>query len=132
MTPSLFRFDSRRGIEVRDISPRPELHLGRRGARRSPRSRTVATLEVTPAHASDGWILKVTVEDETGPRVSNDAATEQKIDLGTFYHQFIRSGRGTATVSAEVQDPEGERHLNELLDAILVNRHPVTTTVRHS
>ena len=81
---------------------------------------------------ASGSILTVTVEDETGPRVSNDAATEQKIDLGTFYHQFIRSGRGTATVSAEVQDPEGERHLNELLDAILVNRHPVTATVRHS
>jgi len=119
-TPSLFRFDARRGVEVRDISPRPELHLGDEEREDLREVATVATLEMTPAHASDGWILKVTVEDETGPRVSNDAATEQKIDLGTFYHQFIRPGRGTATVSAEVQDPEAERHLNELLDAILV------------
>jgi hypothetical protein len=128
--PSLFRFDARRGVEVRDIPPRPELHLGDEEREDLREVATIATLEVTPAHASDGWILKVTVEDETGPRVSNGAASEQKIDLATFYHQFIRSGRGTATASAEVQDPAAERHLNELLDAILVNRHPVTTTVR--
>jgi hypothetical protein len=130
-TPTLFRFDARRGVEVRDIPPRPELHLGDEEREELREVATVATLEVTPAHASDVWILKVTVEDETGPRVSSDAASEQKIDLGTFYHQFIRSGRGTATASAEVQDPATQRHLNELLDAILVNRHPATT-VRHS
>ena len=131
-TPSLFKFDARCGVEVRDIPPRPELHLGDEEREDLREVATIATLEVTPAQASDGWILKVTVEDETGPRVSNDAAFEQKIDLGTFYHQFIRSGRGVATASAEVHNPAAERHLNELLDAILVDRHPVTTTVRHS
>jgi hypothetical protein len=126
--PSLLRFDARRGVEVRDIPPRPELHLGDEEREDLREVATVATLEVTPAHASDGWILKITVEDETGPRVSSDAASEQKIDLGTFYQEFIRSGRGIATASAEVQDPAAEYHLKVLLDAILVNRHPVTTT----
>jgi hypothetical protein len=127
-TPSLFRFDARRAVELRDISPRPEYHLGDEEREDLSEVDTVATLEVTPTHASDGWSLKVTVEDEAGPRVAageSSTAPEQQIDLGTFYHQFIRSGRGIATATAEVQDSAAERHLNQLLGAILVNRHPM-------
>ena len=129
-TPSLFRFDARRSVELRDIPPRLEYHLGDEEREDLSEVETIATLEVSPAHASDGWSLKVTVEDEAGPRVAaGDASTaaEQQIDLGTFYHQFIRSSRGIATATAEVQDAAAERHLNQLLDAILVNRHPMTT-----
>ncbi len=50
---------------------------------------TIATLEIAPPHGLDGWLLTVTVEDETGPRVVGDSvapATEQQIDLSTFYN----------------------------------------------
>jgi hypothetical protein len=129
-SPSFFRYDVRRAVEVRDIPPRAELHLGDEEREDLSEVATVATLEVAPFHPSDGWTMKITVEDETGPRVPDRATTvaaEQQIDLGTFYRQFIRSGRGTATASAEVQDAAAERHLKQLLDAILVDRHATTS-----
>ena len=126
-TPSLFRFDARRAVEVRDIARRPELHLGDEEREDLSEIATIATLEVTPAIAGDGWSLKVTVEDEAGPRVPDRSAAidaEQRIDLGAFYREFIGPGRGVATATAEVRDEAGGRHLKQLLDAILVNRHP--------
>ena len=36
---------------------------------------------------------------------------EQEIDLGTFCREFIRPDRGSATVTAEVEGPEGESRL---------------------
>ena len=54
-----------------------------------------------------------------------------QITQGSFYHHFIRSGRGITTATAEVQDDAGERHLRELLDAILVNRHSALVGARH-
>ena len=133
-TPSLFRVAARRASEVREVPPRPEYHLGDEEREDLSEVDTIATLEVGPAHASEGWSLTVTVEDEAGPRLTNQEASdspEQQMDLGTFYHQFIRSGRGIATASAEVRDAAGERHLRELLDAILVDRHPVKMTASH-
>jgi hypothetical protein len=124
--PSLFRFTARRGFEVRNIPERAEYHLGDEEREDLSEVTTTATLEVTPVRRSDGWTLTITVEDDTGPRPSGIEATEQQIDLGTFYHQFIRRGRGVTTVTAEVDGAPAERHLNELLDAILVNRHPAT------
>jgi hypothetical protein len=129
-TPSLFRFDARRAIEVHDISPRPEYHLGDEEHEDLSEVDTIATLEVTPSHPNDGWSLKITVEDEAGPRVAAgeaNAAPDRRIDIGTFYHQFIRPGRGIATATAEVKDAAAERHLNQLLDSILVDRHPAQT-----
>jgi hypothetical protein len=125
-TPSLFKFDARRAVEVRDIPPRPDLHLGDEEREDLTEVATIATLEVTPVIVGDGWSLKVTVEDEAGPRVPDRSAAiaaEQQIDLGAFYRQFIGSGRGVATATAEVKDKAAERHLKQLLDAILVNRH---------
>lgn len=129
-TPLLFRFDARRAVEVHKIPPRPEYRLGDEEREDLSEVATIATLEVTPAHASDGWTLTITVEDETGPRISTReaaAAPERRIDLGTFYYEFIRSGRGIATATAEVRDAAAERHLNRLLDSILVDRHPAAT-----
>jgi hypothetical protein len=131
-TPSLFRFEARRGSEVRDIPERADLHLGDEEREDLSEVATTATLEVTPAHKSDGWSLTITVEDDTGSRRSSAEASEQPLDLGTFYHQFIRRGRGVATVTAEADGAAAERHLNELLDAILVNRHPATTARHHA
>ena len=74
----------------------------------------------------DGWLLTVTVEDEIGPRVSGDgvdAAVEQQIDLGTFYNELIRSGRGIASVVAEADSPAARQDLTRLLKTIERNQH---------
>ena len=122
--PSLFRFDVRRGVEVSNIPERAE--VGDDEREDLGEATTTATLDVTPVHRGDGWALTITVEDDTGPRPSGAEATEQQIDIGTFYHQFIRRGRGVTTVTAEVDGAPAERHLKELLDTILVNRHRAT------
>ncbi len=132
-TPAPFRIEARRMTEVRNIPSRAEFHLGDEEREDLSEVATVATLEVAPALADEGWLLTITVEDETGPRVpnrGNGVDGEQPIDLGTFYHQFIRNGRGIATAFAEVQDGAAERHLKRLLDAMMLNRHgekPATT-----
>jgi hypothetical protein len=133
-TPSLFRLDARVVNEVSDIPDSSKYHLGDEERENLSEVNTIATLEVKPAHPSEGWSLMVNVEDEARPRVMNQevgTSSERRIDLGSFYHHFIRSGRGIATATAEVQDAEGERHLKELLDAILVDRHPALTAARH-
>jgi len=56
---------------------------------------TIATLEIAPAHTSDGWLLTVTVEDEIGPRASGEGTTteaEQQIDLRHLL-QHVHSAR---------------------------------------
>ncbi|KSV83648.1 hypothetical protein [Sinorhizobium sp. GL28] len=72
--------------------------------------------------AAGGWVLTVTVEDEIGPRPARAGMLE--IDLASFYDQFVRTGRGAASVAAEVDGPEGEVRLSRLLDAVATNRHP--------
>ncbi len=90
---------------------------------------TIATLEIAPAHAGDGWLLTVTVEDEIGPRVSGEGAAteaEQQIDLGTFYSTFIRPERGTANVVAAADSASAKASVTRLLGSIERNRHAVT------
>jgi hypothetical protein len=54
----------------------------------------------------------VEVEDEAGPLIEG----EGQIDLGRFYNEFIRPGRGIANVIAAVDDA-AEVRLNELIAA---------------
>ena len=124
--PSTLRTSARRSTEVREIPVRSEFHLGDEEREDLSEVATVAILEIAPVHASDGWLLKVIVEDEAGPRVPDRSAAvegEQQIDLGTFYSQFIRPGRGTASVVAEVENPAAEARVASLLDTIEKNRH---------
>jgi len=124
--PSELKIAARRAVEVRDIPLRSEFHLGDEEREDLSEVAVTATLEIAPAHARDGWLLKVVVEDEAGPRVSDGHAvveSEQQIDLGTFYSQFIHPGRGTATVLAEVEDSAAEARVRRLLDAVAVDRH---------
>ena len=124
--PSTFKTTARRAIEVRQIPQRRELHLGDEEREDLSEVATVATLEIAPAHASDGWLLTVTVEDEIGPRVSGEEAateTETQIDLGTFYHTFIRPKRGIASVVAEADDRAARINVTRLLNTIERNRH---------
>ncbi|MGO9006683.1 MAG: hypothetical protein ACLQIQ_08950 [Beijerinckiaceae bacterium] len=124
-TPSTFRIMATRSREVREIPVRKESHLGDEEREDLSEIATIAKLEIAPVHASDGWLLSVVVEDELGPRVS-EAGTgegEQRIDLGTFYNEFIRPGRGSADVIAQVEGPEGRTHVTRLLNEIETNRH---------
>jgi hypothetical protein len=126
VAPSSFRISARRRREVREIPVRAETHFGDEEREDLTEIATIATLEIAPVHASDGWLLSVVVEDEVGPRVSNGGTgdeTEQQIDLGTFYKEFIHPGRGNANVIAEVEDPAATEHLARLISAIETNRH---------
>jgi hypothetical protein len=126
VAPSAFRISARRRREVREIPIRAETHLGDGEREDLTEIATIATLEIAPVHSGDGWLLSVIVDDELGPRVSDagtDEETEQQIDLGTFYKEFIRPGRGNANVIAEVENPAAKEHLTRLIEAIETNRH---------
>jgi hypothetical protein len=123
-SPSTFKTVARRATEIRQIADRSEYHLGDEERENLSEMDTIATLEISPAHERDGWLLTVTVEDEIGPRITADGAgAEQRIDLGTFYKEFIRPGRGIANVVAQVGSPSARQNVNRLLEAIERNRH---------
>jgi len=125
-SPSTFKIVARRSREVRDIPIRSELHLGDEEREDLSEIATIATLEIAPIHASEGWLLRVVVEDEIGPLITEGGMTnegEQQIDLGTYYQEFIRPRRGSANVVAEVEGPEARAHVTRLLGAIEKNRH---------
>ena len=124
--PSTFKITARRTMEVREIPVRKETHFGDEEREDLSEVATIATLEIAPIHARDGWLLTVVVEDEAGPRVSESGTAveaEQGIDLETFYREFIRQGRGSASVVAEVKDPEAQARMAGLLDTIERNCH---------
>jgi hypothetical protein len=112
---------------VRDIPARANTHLSDEEREDLTEIATIATLEIAPVHASEGWRLSVVLEDELGPRVSNGGGTgeegEQQIDFGTFYKEFIRTRRGNATVIAESENSAAKTHLTRLISAIETNRH---------
>lgn len=124
--PAALRTLARRSAEVRDIPVRQEFHLGDEERADLSEVATVATLEIAPADASDGWRLTVVVEDEAGPRVPDRGAmaeNEERIDLGTFYKEFIRPERGSASVVAEVENPAAKARMTRLLGRIERNVH---------
>ncbi len=125
-SPSKFKIAARRSREVREIPVRGELHLGDEEREDLSEIATIATLEIAPAHAADGWLLRIVVEDEIGPRIFDGEMAsegEQPIDLGTFYHEFIRPGRGSANITGEVEGPAAKARLARLLHTIEKNRH---------
>jgi hypothetical protein len=124
--PSSLRVAARRKSEVREIPVKRESHLGDTEREDLSEVATIATLDIAPTHAADGWLVTVTVEDELGPRLVDEGLSpggEQTIDLGTFYNEYIRRGRGSATVSAEVESPAARARLDRLIKAIETNRH---------
>lgn len=112
--------------ETREIPIRSEFGLGDEEREDLQEIVTIATLDIAPIHAGDGWLLTVVIEDEAGPRLSYDRETveaEEEIDLDTFYNEFIRPGRGNANVVAEVTGPEAKTRMTRLLNAIERNSH---------
>jgi hypothetical protein len=122
---------ARRSIDVKEIPLRKEIHLGDEERDDLSEIATIATLEIAPAHASDGWLLTVEVENESGPHISDTGTAvepEQGIDLNEFHRELVRPG-GTANVTAEVESPEAQARIAELLDRIERNYHgPGTLT----
>lgn len=121
--PSALRILGRRTAEEREIPVQNKFHLGDEEREDLSEVATLATLEIAPAHAKDGWVLTVEVEDEIGPRASVKGETtseDRDIDIGAFYHEFIRPGRGIASVTAEVEGPEAEARVTRLLNSIEV------------
>lgn len=148
--PSAFRITAVRNREVRDIPARTEFHLGDDEREALSEIATFAVVEIAPGNAADGWLLRIVVEDEIGPRLSpgeaagepiglsqgddpadgsegNDPADggtddtaelDTMLDLGAFYREFMRPGRGVATISAEVDGEPGRRRLATLLETI--------------
>jgi hypothetical protein len=124
--PSGLAIAARRVIEVKEIPLRKEIHLGDEEREDLSEVATIATLEIAPAHASDGWLLTVVVETESAPHVpekSTAVEPEQKIDLEAFYRELIRPGAGTANVTAEVEGPEAQTRVTDLLDRIERDYH---------
>ena len=126
VSPSSLKTAARRTTELRQIPARADLHLGDEEREDLSEIATIATLEITSAHPSDGWRMTVTVEDEIGPRGPGRGSMvedEQEIDLETFNSLFIRPERGTATVVAQADDAVAEARLYSLLASIETNRH---------
>jgi hypothetical protein len=125
-TPSTFLTIARRSTEVREIPTETKYRLGDQEREDLSEVATVATLEIAPIHASDGWRLTVIVEDEAGPRMADDDAGidgEEELELSTFYEEFIHSGRGSASVVVEAADPAAEARVTRLLKGIETDRH---------
>jgi hypothetical protein len=124
--PSAFRINALRARETREIPFRRDICLGDEERQDLSEVATIATLEISPANSNDGWQLTVVVEDELGPRVLDEGeptGEEQQIDLGTFYKEFVRPGRGSAFAFAEVDGPTARARMSRLLNAIEQNRH---------
>ena len=71
--PLVFTAIARRTTEPRDLPARREIRLGDQEREDLSEIATIATLEISPIHAGDGWRLTVVVEDEAGPRVPKRA-----------------------------------------------------------
>ena len=121
--PLRHRISTRRR-EAREIPPQRETHFGDQEREDLTEIATIATLEIAPIKANDGWLLSVVVEDEAGPRVSDtNSEVDQQIDVGTFYNEFIRTGRGVANVVAEVEVPAAKARVTRLIHMIEKDLH---------
>jgi hypothetical protein len=122
---SPFRAMARRATEVRELPTETRYRLGDEEREDLSEVATLVTLEIEPVHAGEGWRLTVVVEDEAGPAVSEEGELEgeEDIELSTFYDEYIRAGRGTASVMAEVENAAAEARLSRLLREIETDRH---------
>lgn len=87
---------------------------------------TTATLEISPASAEDGWMLKVYVEDIVGPHVPEDGSVPdgpEEIQLDDFYTRFIAPESGTVFVSVSTDSEDAKGKFDSLLSEITEDRH---------
>jgi hypothetical protein len=121
-----FRLSASVREESRGLTAPPGSRLGEDDREDLDEVAIMATLELAPLHASDGWRLIVTVEDEAGPRIlarGESDVSDFEIAPATFLREFIEPERGVASVSAEVESREARARLEKLIEAIETNRH---------
>jgi hypothetical protein len=124
--PARFRIQAWRGAAVREIPADSKFRLGDEEREDLSEVETVATLDIAPQHASDGWLLTVVVEDEAGPRLPDKgrlAAGEARIGVRAFYDEFIAPERGIASVEVEAEDEAAEARVEQLIRSVEGNRH---------
>jgi hypothetical protein len=123
--PLRFKLTANRGVETSDIPLRKEFRLGDEAREYVSDVATIATLEFAPAQ-NEGWSVTITVEDDIGPQPLDDASqegAEEDLDLESFFEEFIRPGRGTATIVANAQTPAAKERLSFLLADVIRDRH---------
>jgi hypothetical protein len=121
LAPHSFRIAAARKQELQALPTGKETHFGDEEQEDLSEVTTIATLEIAPIDASDGWLLRIVAADEAGPRIADSDGMgegESQIDLGTFYEEFIRSERGIADVVAEVDSPAAKGRLTRFLKRI--------------
>lgn len=126
LAPHEFKVSARRAIEARELPTKNELRLGEVERDDLTEVATIGTLQIAPAHAAEGWLITIVVEDEFGPRVLDESEStedEQEIEIAAFYDSFISPRRGDASATAEVEGPDAEEHLTRLLNDIELDRH---------
>ena len=87
---------------------------------------TTATLEIFPAAAANGWMLKVFVEDVVGPHVPEDksvAGGPEEIQLDDFYAKFIAPDSGIIFVSVSAESEIAKAQFDNLLSEMTEDRH---------
>jgi len=126
VAPNEFRVSASRAIETRELPTKKEVRLGEVERDDLIEVAAIGTLQIAPAHATEGWRITILVEDEFGPRSLDESEAseeEQEIDVAAFYDSFIRPPRGNASATAEVENSDAEKHLNRLLKDIELDRH---------
>ena len=126
VAPNEFRVSATRAIETRELPTRKEVRLGEVERDDLIEVAAIGTLQIAPAHETEGWRITILVEDEFGPRSLDESEAseeEQEIDVAAFYDSFIRPPRGNASATAEVENSDAEKHLNRLLKDIELDRH---------
>jgi hypothetical protein len=124
--PSKYRINVSRAFDTGKLPERKELRLGDEERENLSETAIVATLEITAAHPSDGWLLTVVVEDEIGPTVPDESERvedEQEIGIDVFNEEFIRPGRGNVSVFAEVEGPTSKARLTRIINNIEKDQH---------
>ena len=78
VAPSELRVSARRAIETRELPTRKEFRLGEEERDDLSEIATVGTLQIAPAHAAEGWLVTIVVEDEFGPRILDESKKRAK------------------------------------------------------
>ena len=89
-------------------------------------SKADARADLLPAEVGAGGLSSGAAVDapDSDAMAEGDGAaggTEQRFDLGAFQREFMRPGRGIATITAEVDGAPARRRLANLLEAIEKN-----------
>ena len=122
------RVEAWRAYEVAPLMDGSAVPLADRDLEDLQDTRTLAILDVSPVH-DEGWRLSISVgEPFTSGDDDEDQAAEvaeegEPMDLDAFFAEFMRPGRGTAVVSAEIDSSDGEEHLRRFLTSIENNAH---------